>query len=380
MIILLGADTNPCGMNKFFFREGSRRKLLNDLIPLIEESDAFILNLEGSFTTDVENRIDKSGPHLGIDPESIVGYRIFHPNLLLNLANNHSFDYGIDGFKLTRNLCNENNIATFGAGLDLEEAMKPIILQKDGLRVAVLGMAERESLIATDNSPGVNPIDIIGFVRFMRKNRDNFDHLIVLYHGGMENYSFPTPNQQKVCRFLIEQGVSIVVCQHSHIVGCYEYYENGIIIYGQGNFIFDYVHNRPINQFGLLLKIDLSSNNRFTVNWFPFSQSGNKSGVQMLDEDNSFDILSKWEKNSKCVVDPHCVAERWNEICKTKSGFLRYLICGNSPRLLVSLCSKLQLTSKLMTSKRYLLYNNILNCETHIELLRGIVVEGLKCD
>lgn len=65
------------------------------------------------------------------------------------------------------------------------------------------------------------------------------DYTIVLYHGGKEHYRFPSPNLQKYCRKFIEKGANIVICQHSHCIGCEENYKNGKIIYGQGNFLFD---------------------------------------------------------------------------------------------------------------------------------------------
>ena len=37
---------------------------------------------------------------------------------------------------------------------------------------------------------------------------------------------------------MIKHGADVVLCQHSHCVGCYENYEGGHILYGQGNFYF----------------------------------------------------------------------------------------------------------------------------------------------
>ena len=81
-----------------------------------------------------------------------------------------------------------------------------------------------------EKAPDVDPAE----------QKDNkCDYTIVLYHGGKEYYRYPSPNLQRVCRYMIEKGTDLVICQHSHCIGCEENYLSGKIVYGQGNFIFD---------------------------------------------------------------------------------------------------------------------------------------------
>ncbi len=74
------------------------------------------------------------------------------------------------------------------------------------------------------------------------------DKIIVILHGGIEYYPFPSPELQDKCHFLIEEGADIIVCQHTHCAGCIEEYLNGYIIYGQGNLIF---HNAIEKNLGM---------------------------------------------------------------------------------------------------------------------------------
>lgn len=60
----------------------------------------------------------------------------------------------------------------------------------------------------------------------------------------------------KKCRKIVEKGADLVVCQHSHCIGCMEEYDKGTIIYGQGNFLFDDSES-IFWRTSLLLKIDL---------------------------------------------------------------------------------------------------------------------------
>ena len=60
-----------------------------------------------------------------------------------------------------------------------------------------------------------------------------------IINGGKEHYRYPSPDLQKICRKFIDKGADLVVCQHSHCIGCEEKYNHGTIVYGQWNFLFD---------------------------------------------------------------------------------------------------------------------------------------------
>lgn len=94
--------------------------------------------------------------------------------------------------------------------------------------------------------------------------------MIVLYHGGKEQYRYPSPNLQKTCRKLVEKGADLVVCQHSHCIGCREEYLQGTIVYGQGNFLFDDEENEYW-QTSLLIMIS----DDFEVKYIPLKKNKN---------------------------------------------------------------------------------------------------------
>ena len=79
--------------------------------------------------------------------------------------------------------------------------------------------------------------------------------VIVLYHGGLEKYRYPSPQLRRVCRKFVEKGADLVVCQHSHSVGCMEAFGGGNIVYGQGNLLFARYGGEHWNT-GLLIGLD----------------------------------------------------------------------------------------------------------------------------
>ncbi|MCP5100936.1 MAG: CapA family protein, partial [Chloroflexi bacterium] len=65
------------------------------------------------------------------------------------------------------------------------------------------------------------------------------DHVIVLLHSGYEYVESPSPPQIAAARAAIDAGAALVIGHHAHILQGIEFYNNGVIIYGTGNFAFD---------------------------------------------------------------------------------------------------------------------------------------------
>ena len=110
------------------------------------------------------------------------------------------------------------------------------------IKIGFIGLSEHEFSLATEESWGANPLDLIDYIRNIKANSSEYDYLVVLLHGGSEHYPFPSPRLMETCRFLVEEGANAVVCQHSHCAGCYEEYLGRHIVYGQGNLSVSYTH------------------------------------------------------------------------------------------------------------------------------------------
>lgn len=150
---------------------------------------------------------------------------------LLTLANNHILDQDQQGLVSTCSVLDAAGIAYTGVGQTPEEAAKPYIFECDGKRIGVYACAEHEFSIVTEHSAGANPIDLLETPDHVAALKEQCDYVIVLYHGGKEHYRYPSPNLQKVCRKLVEKGADLVVCQHSHCIGCEEKIRGGVQSY-----------------------------------------------------------------------------------------------------------------------------------------------------
>ena len=239
MSILIAGDLVPTDSNTVFFNEKKIDHLIGkELLHLFNSCDLCVCNLEVPLTEHF-TPIKKAGPNLVAHEESINGIKAMGINLV-SLANNHIMDQGEQGLNNSIRVLNDAKIKHIGGGVNIAEARKPFIDRQNGKTIGFYACAEHEFSIASNFRAGANPVEILSNVMDIRQLKDETDYVIVLYHGGKEHYPYPSPVLQKNCRTLIDAGANLVICQHSHCIGCEERYKSGTIIYGQGNFIFDY--------------------------------------------------------------------------------------------------------------------------------------------
>ena len=209
----------------------------DDLTLDFENADLNVSNLECPITNSVKP-ITKRGKNIKASTRCIHG--LLKTNIdVFNLSNNHIYDYGDEGLNNTTEILKNNNLDFFVIGENENAANQLYIKKIKNKRIAFYGIAENEFSQATNKTAGANPLCIMNFIKMLNVNKGKYDYLIIMLHGGLEYYKYPSPNMQKLCWFLIDCGSSAVICQHTHVLGSYEIYENKPIIYGQGDFIFD---------------------------------------------------------------------------------------------------------------------------------------------
>ena len=217
------------------FKNKETEKLFGDFIPVMKDSDFTFVNLECAIT-DSETPIKKIGPAIKA-PFELAEVLAKLGVDLCGMSNNHIFDFGIKGARDSINALTKAGIDYTGFGENYEDARKNYYFEKDGERIAVVAVCEHEFSGALENRMGARTFeyDTFGDIVDAKKNADR---VIVCYHGGKEYSRFPSPRLMSVSRNMIKCGADVVLCQHSHCIGCYEEYEGGHILYGQGNFHF----------------------------------------------------------------------------------------------------------------------------------------------
>ncbi|MBR4864031.1 MAG: CapA family protein [Oscillospiraceae bacterium] len=367
MKILIGADLVPTDTNASLFAAGDAAALVGEkLQAALADADYRIFNLEVPLA-DKATPIEKAGPALIAPTAAIAGYTALQVDCL-TVSNNHIMDQGAEGFASTLSALDNASIAHVGGGDCLEAAAKPFIAEICGKRVGIYACAENEFSIATEDTPGANPFDALEAPDHVAALKAQCDYVIVLYHGGKEHYRYPSPLLQKTCRKLVEKGADLVLCQHSHCIGCEEKFLHGTIVYGQGNFLFDH-STREHWQTGLLVQLG----DDFEVSYIPLRKQDNV--VRMAEGEDAETILSQFKARSQEITDPKFLQENYVRFAKTM-GQDYLTVLGGSDGKLFRLFNKLMgdKLRKRRNNKRYVkLYRmaieNYVRCEAHRELL-----------
>lgn len=373
MKILIGADFVPTKSNVELFKSGAAQALIGEeLFSVLQNAQYRIFNLEVPLT-DICTPIEKCGPALIASKATVAGYKAVGVDLL-TLANNHIMDQNVQGLRSTVKTLDGNGIAHVGSGNTRQQAKEPYVFELDDKKIGLYACAEHEFSIAGENMPGANPFDPLESLDHIAALKKQCDYVIVLHHGGKEHYRYPSPNLQKVCRKMVEKGADLVICQHTHCIGCEEKYLGGTIVYGQGNFLFD-LSESECWQTGLLVQV----NDNFDITYIPLVKQGN--GVRLADDNEGKKILDAFYGRSAEIAQDGFVENQYIKFARemldqylfTLSGIHRGLVYRVVNKLL---CHRLEpwLLKRKYDVARKRAARNYIECEAHRELL----LTGLK--
>jgi poly-gamma-glutamate synthesis protein (capsule biosynthesis protein) len=177
----------------------------------------------------------------------------------VSLANNHSSDFGAAGLLQTMERLRAARIQFFGAGKNLIEAHRPLIVERKGVRVALLGYNEFQPrwFEAGPSTPGVAWSEDEQILRDIRTARTAGAHVVIpVIHWGWEHETLPCSRQRKLARVLIDAGADAVVGGHPHVTQGAEIYRGKLILYSLGNFVFNGFEGEEANT-GWLLHLTL---------------------------------------------------------------------------------------------------------------------------
>jgi len=224
----LGTDPSFGYSNTFtdvFAAEKRYDYFFENMQELFANDDVTVVNLEGPFT-DSTNRVVKKFNFKG--PAEYANILISGNIDAVNLANNHTMDFGQKGYEDTLNTLNDYNIPYFGYD-------NYYIYEKDGVKIGFAGL--------TSIGDGTIYKRIDNAMVYFDEN--DCDSKIFTFHWGIEREYCQNGNQQKVGRYVIDKGADLVVGHHSHVLQGIEKYKGRYIVYSLANFCFGGNTNPP---------------------------------------------------------------------------------------------------------------------------------------
>ena len=327
MKILIGSDVVPTEQTEQLFIEGDIRALFGGVCDLVKTADRTIINLECALTT-TEKGIKKYGPCLKADPKCADTLKKLGVTDVM-LANNHVFDFGVQGLQDTMENLKRVGLPYTGVGTNDTDSRKPYVIEQDGKKIGFINVCEHEYSYALPDRMGANPYDPYLTMHDIRALKKQVDYVVVLYHGGKEHCRYPSPRLRLLCREMVENGASVVIAQHSHCIGCYEEYEGGHIVYGQGNFHFCW-KNMSESWYTSLL-ITLLIDDGIKIDFIPIVTKEN--GIALAQGQEGEEIMRAFHERNLTLENGQW-KERWHAFCETvTAGYTRNANRAEYPEL-----------------------------------------------
>jgi poly-gamma-glutamate synthesis protein (capsule biosynthesis protein) len=247
---------------------------LSDLKKQFGDIDIFIFNLEGVLA----------------DPEKVSceGFpkvqSIFTSDLsfarsmklaritIANMANNHVFDCGDEGIRITKEALQSENILAVGAGQDLEEACQPLVVDLRGRTIVFVSynfVLEKEVSAGAENAGAASLDRCMHDYDAIKSN--GADIIIASIHLGYWS-ARASIEQKRVVEGLFASGVDMVIGHSPHMPQAVFADEDGkIAFFSLGNFVFrpDY-EMKPLAYTTIVPRIELSDDH-IDVTIYPFT-------------------------------------------------------------------------------------------------------------
>ncbi|MBR4888649.1 MAG: CapA family protein [Clostridia bacterium] len=333
-----------------WFAAKETKKLFSDTMPLFEGNDFNFVNLECALT-ESENRIPKFGPNLQAPAATAEVLKELGVHCC-GLSNNHVFDFGKEGALDTLKTLEAAGLDWTGFGNDLEDSRKNYIVEKDGFTMCVIAVCEHEYSYALEDRMGSRPYDDYDTMDDIKAAKEKYDRVVVIYHGGKEHCGYPSPRLRKLCRAMSRHGADLVLCQHSHCIGCYEEFEGCHILYGQGNFHFE--EGKESNAWNTCLAVQYDA----VANKVEFTPLRTQDNVAFLAKgDDAAEIMAKFEARNASLQDGSW-KQGWHDFCVS--------VTQNYLRVLRNTCKEDS------TERDNANFAHYLDCEAHTDVWREL--------
>lgn len=338
----------------------------SDIKEILDSKDLVIANLECPLIESGE-KISKIGPNLKGNPKTINLLHYLNIDVVA-LANNHILDYGVTGLDKTVQLLKKEGIEYVGAGLNRNDMVKPLLKTINGVNICLINVCEKEFNVTDDEEAGAHLFDIISVLRDIKQYRPVSDLIVLFYHGGVETYNMPTPEMYKNFRYLAEEGVDLIVCDHQHTYSGYEQHAKSHIFYGLGNFIFDIpsIRNKSWN-YGVILNFAFQDKDHKSFELIPYEQCNGDPGLTINQKVK--DNVLKEIDNINLKLTEILVNKEWEKFAiKENKNVLSNLLIQN--RYFRYLLKKSNLIRLFITRNHEMRIYGYFICQSHSELMR----------
>jgi hypothetical protein len=176
----------------------------------------------------------------------------------MGLANNHALDFGPEALRDCVDRLSRENIEPIGVATPERDVYTPSFFSVvNGKKIALLAISDVEPTTGPQIAAASDRLRVSNAIATAR-SRANL--VVCLVHWGIENSGNATDKQRELARWLVDQGVDVVVGSHPHCVQPLDFYHGCPIAYSLGNLVFDGAPSITSWNRGALLEIGLNEN------------------------------------------------------------------------------------------------------------------------
>lgn len=266
--------TGDIGFDKYMDRKWEDENLVSDeILEYLHGADHLIINVEGPLSRG-EKVSNAQGSAKALLHTMDAAATTFFDKIgadVWNICNNHIMDAGADGMADTLKEADRCGVKTLGAGMNIEEAARPVIFPEAG-GIGLVGVGyQRACRKASEDVAGCfSWSDMDRIQKVIDDIKTQCRWCIVVAHGGEEFTALPSPYTRQRYIDYLNMGADVVVCHHPHVPMNYETFPGKAIFYSLGNFVFDtdYQRSQFNTEKGLFIKL------KFTEDEFSFEPFG----------------------------------------------------------------------------------------------------------
>lgn len=220
-----------------------------DLLDEMQSADILMINNEFTYTTRGTPLAGKAYTFRG-NPSRVSLMKDLGADVV-SVANNHVYDYDEIGLLDTLNTLSQAQLLYVGAGVNLEDAKKPVYFIVGGRKIAIVAATQIERTLnytkeATGVSPGVlKCLHPEVFCQVIKEAKANADYVIVFPHWGTEGNANYGGDQVALARAFVEAGADAIIGGHTHCLQTVEYMDDVPVFYSLGNYWFSTTGNMP---------------------------------------------------------------------------------------------------------------------------------------
>jgi poly-gamma-glutamate capsule biosynthesis protein CapA/YwtB (metallophosphatase superfamily) len=245
-------------------------RYVEKIAPVFNQADIRFAQCERSYSKRGQSpqwAMSRGGQHSRLDPEMASIFKAANLDVV-SLASNHTIDWGPEALLDTIQLFRSMGIQTVGGGRDGEEARSPAIVERNGVKIAILAYCSilRDGQAAGPGKAGIVPMrahvyydpddsycqpgtppkiisvayedDVKAMQEDIRKAKSRADVVIVSLHWGVHHLpKVIATYQPPVAHAAIDAGADLILGHHAHLLKAVEVYKGKVCFYSICNFL-----------------------------------------------------------------------------------------------------------------------------------------------